>query len=752
MRTAVRGHDNPALDVALHLGASLDVPVLVYHGLSERYPYASDRHHTFVLEGARDVANELSTLGVRHVFHLEREGHRQPALMQLAEEAALVVTEEMPVAPLKYWTEKVGTVAPVWAVDTACVAPMRLSPEAFQRAFAFRRWAQPLWNLHLAEAWPPGPVGPVDDMSVPFQPVHLATADLAKYVSQCDIDHTVFPVPHTAGGSCAGYARWQQFLNDGLKLYHKRRNTATIAGVSRMSAYLHYGQVSPFRLARDCQQRGGGGAEKYLDELLCWRELAYHFCYHEPDHEDLSAVPEWARSGLKRHEGEPRPLLASWETLARGKTGDRLWDAAQTSLLVHGELHNNVRMTWGKAFLKWTRDAAEGLSRAIDLNHRYALDGRDPSSYGGILWCFGAFDRPFRPEQPILGPVRPRPTEDHAKRLDMQTYRRQCYRPAQATRSVGVIGGGLAGLTCARVLSDHRYPVTVFDKGRGFGGRTSTRQGTDGLQYDHGAQFFTARGEWLRRHVDAWLADGVVAPWKGRFRERRNGHDTPMSDETRYVGTPTMNAVTRHLGRDLDIRFGMPVTSLQRIQNRWEVTIGEEVYTFEHVVLAVPAPQALHLLRSSAIDSHLQVLNKVRFAPCWALMAEVAADVDFDGLRSDHPVLAWLARDSSKPGRPPLAETWVAHARADFSARYLEATREDMVSVLAEALTEILEASPTACVAHRWRHALVTQAVGHPCVALPEMGLVLCGDYMLGGRIEAAIASGAAAAGRLAAF
>ena len=150
-------------------------------------------------------------------------------------------------------------------------------------------------------------------------------------------------------------------------------------------------------IAREASESRTQGADKFLDELLIWRELAYAFCFYRQDHESLSAVPAWARDTLDEHKRDPRPALHSWETLARGRTGDKLWDAAQRSLLMHGELHNNVRMTWGKALLNWTPDAQSALAMMIDLNHRYALDGRDPASYGGILWCLGQFDRPFPP-------------------------------------------------------------------------------------------------------------------------------------------------------------------------------------------------------------------------------------------------------------------------------------------------------------------------------------------------------------------
>ncbi|MDA8563543.1 hypothetical protein N9L06_03720, partial [Mariniblastus sp.] len=220
---------------------------------------------------------------------------------------------------------------------------------------------------------------------------------------------------------------------------------------SRMSAYLHYGMVSPMRVAREASAIVGKSAEKYLDELLIWRELAYHFCFHKNDHDQWSAIPQWAQDTLRKHQTDLRPNIYPWEQLARGETDSDLWNAAQRSLLMQGELHNNVRMTWGKAILNWTADPEAALKMMIDLNHRYALDGRDPASYGGLLWCLGQFDRPFKPEKPILGTVRPRPIHHHASRLDPQQYAAKVTTPRfSPIPKVAIIGAGMSGTIAAR--------------------------------------------------------------------------------------------------------------------------------------------------------------------------------------------------------------------------------------------------------------------------------------------------------------
>src|SRR5262245_45111298 len=108
--------------------------------------------------------------------------------------------------------------------------------------------------------------------------------------------------------------------------------------------------------------------------------------------------------------------------------------------------------------------------------------------------------------------------------------------------SVAVIGGGIAGLSCARTLIAHRLAVTVLDTGREPGGRLSTRQ-VDGYQFDDGAQYFTARDPRFQREVDAWRAAGLAAEWTGRVCILENGTLSAGEQKARYVGVPEMSAI-----------------------------------------------------------------------------------------------------------------------------------------------------------------------------------------------------------------
>src|SRR5262249_47472162 len=198
--------------------------------------------------------------------------------------------------------------------------------------------------------------------------------------------------------------------------------------------------------------------------------------------------------------------------------------------------------------------------------------------------------------------------------------------------SVAIIGGGIAGLICARTLTEQRFTVKVFDKGREPGGRVSTRQ-IAGYQFDDGAQYFTVRDPRFQREVDAWLADGLVAEWTGRVCVLENGTVLAGEQKTRYVGIPEMSAVTRHLAGACNALSDTRVAQVHREGRRWRLpaTAGEDLGDYDIVVVAVPAPQAVALL-AEAPGLAARVAS-VKIAGCWAVMLafEQPPDLPFGG-------------------------------------------------------------------------------------------------------------------------
>jgi deoxyribodipyrimidine photo-lyase len=166
----------------------------------------------------------------------------------------------------------------------------------------------------------------------------------------------------------------------------------------------------------------GDGAEAYLDQLITWRELGFNMAWHRAGHAQFESLPGWALETLGQHEGDPRPHLYSHGEFAEARTHDPLWNAAQRQLLREGIIHNYLRMLWGKKILKWTANPREAARYMIELNDRYALDGRDPNSYSGIYWCLGRYDRPWGPERPVFGKIRYMTSANTARKLRVRDY------------------------------------------------------------------------------------------------------------------------------------------------------------------------------------------------------------------------------------------------------------------------------------------------------------------------------------------
>ena len=751
---AVRAEHNPALDVAIELAHFLTKPLLIYQGLAGAHRFNSDRHHTFILQGARDVAAQFAARGIRYVFNLATSPQQSSPLRALFENAAAVVVEDFPAPPFPRWTNALVAHArgPVCAVDASCVAPLRASADRFDRAFSFRNAMAKAWGAAIAKPYIELLYqGGIYEGDIGFNEFDFATP-IATAVAQCQIDHSIAQVRDTQGGSAAGYARWEAFKRTGLAGYAARRNDAADDGVSRMSAYLHHGHVSALRLAQEAQAIGGAGAEKFLDELLVWRELSYHWCAHQKNPEVLAALPAWAQQSLGKHRSDPRTPSLSLEAFTRAQTGSALMEACQTSLLRHGELHNNVRMTWAKAIAQWAATPEAALATLIDLNHRYALDGNNPNSYGGLLWALGLFDRPYAPEQPVLGLVRLRDVAAHARRIDLAAYQAKVTRPNGVHHDVLIIGAGMAGASAARVLVDQGHRVQLLDKARGAGGRMSTRR-VEALQFDHGAQYFTARDARFGRWVAAWQARGVLASWQPRLVSIDiDGIKEKAEPLPRYVATPGQNALVKHVLSDLPVRFDVQVSRIARESGIWQVfdAAGTLLAQAKQLLLCLPAPQAAALL--GEFPGALSYARAATMQPCWAVMVafHTPLALAFDAAFVNTGALSWIARDSSKPERHSVMDCWVLHANAAWSELHMEDSAEQICNALAAEFARITGAEivPVHLRAHRWRYALGKldgDIDGHFYDAGLQLGIA--GDWCAGGRVEGAFLSGQALAG-----
>jgi deoxyribodipyrimidine photo-lyase len=168
-----------------------------------------------------------------------------------------------------------------------------------------------------------------------------------------------------------------------------------------------------------------GAVESFLDELITWRELGYNMCSRTTDYDGYDSLPAWARQTLAKHADDPREHVYTLDDFESAATHDPLWNAAQRQLVREGRIHNYLRMLWGKKILEWSSSPQAALETLIELNNKYALDGRNPNSYSGIFWLLGRYDRAWGPERPVFGTIRYMSSENTARKVRVKDYLRR---------------------------------------------------------------------------------------------------------------------------------------------------------------------------------------------------------------------------------------------------------------------------------------------------------------------------------------
>jgi deoxyribodipyrimidine photo-lyase len=472
MIAARRARANFALQRAVRWALDLKRPILVLEALRCGYPWASDRHHTFVLEGMADNRAAFARHDVTYFPYVERHPDEGKGLLaELARHAAVVVTDEFPAFFLPRMVEAAGTQLDVRleAVDSNGLLPLRAADRAFPTAYSFRSFLRSQLTQHLdyfplddplADARFELPATIPAGITGRWAPASdLLGADLQGHVRETvaalPIDHQVPAVEQTRGGAAAAHEALLTFMTRRLDSYRLHRNEPERDATSGFSPYLHFGHLSSFEIFSALMTRerwttrkirtGAGGkrdgwwgasasAEAFLDELVTWRELGFNMCAQRSDYDRYESLPDWAQATLAAHAGDPRPTLYTPEQLEDARTHDALWNAAQLQLVREGRIHNYLRMLWGKKILEWSPSPRQALDVMIHLNNKYGLDGRDPNSYSGIFWVLGRYDRPWGPERDIFGTIRYMSSQNTARKVPVRDYIRR-YSPQSQSES-----------------------------------------------------------------------------------------------------------------------------------------------------------------------------------------------------------------------------------------------------------------------------------------------------------------------------
>lgn len=453
---------NFGLDRAAEWARELGKPLLVLEALRNDYRWACDRLHHFAIQGMAANARRLERARAAYYPYVERRpGEGRGLVETLARRAAVVVTDDYPCFFLPRMVAAAADRLTVRLerVDSNGLIPLRAADRVYGRAVDFRRFLQQTLPHYLEEFPRPNPLARVALPVLgrlpgavirrwPVADVEALAADPGS-LAQLAIDHSVPPVVYN-GGSDAARRTLRRFLERRLPRYAEARNEVRDRATSELSPYLHFGHLSVHEIFAALVEREGWdpgrllpkataskhgwwgmseAAEAFLDQLLTWRELGWNMCWQRDDYDRYESLPAWARASLEAHQGDARPHLYSLAEFEAAATHDPLWNAAQRELVRDGRIHNYLRMLWGKKILEWTTTPRAALEVMIELNNKYAVDGRDPNSYSGIFWCLGRYDRAWGPERPIYGKVRMMSSERTRRKLDATAYLTQFGAP-----------------------------------------------------------------------------------------------------------------------------------------------------------------------------------------------------------------------------------------------------------------------------------------------------------------------------------
>ena len=443
---------NFALEHAVARARALEKPLVVVEALSCSYRWASDRMHAFAIDGMRDNRAILEGTRATYYPYVEPEEDDGKGFhAALANEACLYVTDDYPCFHLPKWVALVADEIDVRmeVVDSYGIMPLRTAGKAFARAYDFRRHV----HRNVFEALGDTPLeSPLKGPGLPelnglpseFTKRWPATDLGALDLTDLPIDHDVEPVESAPGGEREARERLDGFMAERLENYLDR-NQPEADAASGLSPWLHWGHISAhevFTRVADAEgwdpssiegQKASGKregwwgmsapAESFIDELVTWREVCANTCVERPkDYGKYASLPDFAKETLAEHASDERPHVYTDEEFENAATHDELWNAAQNQLRRDGIIHNYLRMLWGKKILHWTKTPEDAHRIMVHLNNKYGLDGRDPNSWGGIMWVLGRYDRPWGPEREIFGKVRYMTSDNTARKVRVKDY------------------------------------------------------------------------------------------------------------------------------------------------------------------------------------------------------------------------------------------------------------------------------------------------------------------------------------------
>ncbi|MGB4589960.1 MAG: deoxyribodipyrimidine photo-lyase [Clostridiaceae bacterium] len=419
MQSSQRTQYNHALEFAVDYANLLEKPLIVYFGLTEKFPEANRRHLRFMIEGLLEVKENLKRRGIRFiVMHCSPE----VGAIKLAKEAALLVTDRGYLRIEKSWRRALADNAhcKVFQVESNVLVPVEVASmkEEYSAATIRRKIEKRMEEFAL----------PLMERTLNYPSTHLEMQeneilfeDARKILQALDLTDEVSEVKSFVGGAKEANKHFEDFLLNKLKHYAKYRNEPSMDYTSNLSPYLHFGQVSPLELYLRLPEGFDENKRVFIDELIVRRELAINFVEYQKHYDSYDSISSFAKVTLEKHRDDIRPWHYTLEQLEKGLTHDPYWNAAEMEMLATGKMNGYMRMYWGKKIIEWTETPESAYEIALYLNNKYNIDGRDPSGFAGVAWCFGKHDRPWK-EREVFGTVRYMNDKGLKRKFDMEAY------------------------------------------------------------------------------------------------------------------------------------------------------------------------------------------------------------------------------------------------------------------------------------------------------------------------------------------
>ena len=339
---------------------------------------------------------------------------------KIAEEASLVVVDRDYQRLQRDWRTSIAQSieCPMHQVETNTIVPIEtVSQKEEYSAGTIRPKIQRILEDYLV----PLRKRPVMVRSEGFGEQGINLTDLDSLLKSIKVDNNILQDIKFKGGTRQAKKMLQQFISQNLDVFATQRNDPSVDRLSKMSPYLHFGQISPLFIALEVRKAIRPGTDVYLEELIIRRELSMNFVFYNTNYDSFECLPNWAKETLELHSFDNREYVYSYNELEQAKTHDPYWNAAQKEMSHEGKMHGYMRMYWGKKIIEWTESPFEAYETCVKLNDTYELDGRDPNGYAGVAWCFGKHDRAWG-ERAIFGKVRYMNDKGLKRKFNIKAY------------------------------------------------------------------------------------------------------------------------------------------------------------------------------------------------------------------------------------------------------------------------------------------------------------------------------------------